>query len=237
MEHLNKVKFAMGPFVLSLALLAPVAYGADEATASDKDTCDEVCRIKEHLRKSFMILAPRFSPIAHNGHHSAFTNNGFDRPASSMPTFSFIFGKRMDSGFDLGLNITQGRQNTERGGFEASYEYTIAGFYVGYDLLPESNTDVTLGSTLGYSWSGVDVLSAAQDGRVYEGAMVWEPSVAIAQKVTDNFKLGLVASYLLPFGTSRTVMGDDTGANGFAPRGANIGLQFIFGRFGADSAK
>ncbi len=218
-----------------LALLAAVfALQSVPALAEDDPNCDEVCRIKEHVKRSLFIFSPRYFPLAHNGHHAPFTSNGFTAPASSLPSFHFTFGKHMDSGFDLGLAIGKGYQSAENGVYEASYEFMYAGLYAGYDLLPESNTDLTVGSTLGYSWSTLDVLSATQNGRVNEGAMVWEPSIAIAQKITNNFRLGIVASYILPFGNSRDFKGQDLGAQGIAPRGANIGLQLIFGRFGAE---
>ncbi len=167
--------------------------------------------------------------------HSAFLNNGFAVPSQSLATFHFTFGRHYDSGFDLGINIGQGGQGREVGTNDASYNFVHVGFYAAYDLLDPSNLDLKIGSTLGYGGTELEILSTNQSGRITERAFVWEPSLALSYKLASKFRLGVVASYLLPFGESRSTKGTDLGAQKISPRGASVGLQLIFGRFGEEA--
>lgn len=221
-------------FFLILTSVFLLPQGASATTPpSDKET-EYVEEIRAHFRKSLFIFSPRYFSMANNGHHAAFKNNGFAGPSSGLASFHFVFGRNHSESLQYGLAIGTGAQSAEVGSSEAAFRYTTIGFYGGYDLLGASDTDLVLGANIGYGIGSVQVLSSNQNGRVLEGAFFGEPSISVSRKLGERFRLGLIASYPLPFGQSVGVKGQDLGSRDLVPRGATVGLQLIFGRFLAD---
>jgi hypothetical protein len=219
--------------IISMSQWASATTPPSEVAAGKTDSTYEN-EIRDHLRRSLFIFSPRYLSMSNNGHHSAFKSNGFAGPSSGLASFHFTFGRRYSESIQFGLAIGIGAQSEEVGTGEAAFRFSTVGLAGGYDFLGASDTDLVLGSNFGYGMAEVQVLSSIQNGRVSEGAFFWEPSISISQKLADRFRLGVVASYLLPFGSSAEVKGQDLGSRSLLPRGATVGLQLIFGRFQAD---
>ena len=228
-----RIYFLILALVLSYVPLADATTPPADGTEGKTESSYEY-EIRDHLKRSLFIFSPRYFSMANNGHHGAFKSNGFVGPSNGLASFHFTFGRRHLDTIQYGLAIGVGAQSSEVGASEAEFRFTTIGFYGGYDFLGASDTDLVLGSNLGYGMASIQVLSTSQNGRVLDGAFFWEPSISVSRKLSERFRLGVVASYPLPFGNSATVKGQDLGSRDLVPRGATVGLQLIFGRFQTD---
>lgn len=217
--------------VLSFVLMSSPVFAADQD--QNKKDCEDQCW-GHHSKNGFMKLSPRFFSNSNSNRNSAYTANGFVIPSSASFGFGAIFGRSYESGLEVGLNFLQGGQNRESGTSEARYNYFYGGVYTGYNFLKDSKTDLILGSSINYGSTNLQVFSGVSNGELSERSFMIEPSISVARQFCKNFKLGLVTSYLIPFGYSASIVGQDLAVRSIAPRGISVGLQLIFGRFGEE---